>query len=97
MSEAKFTKGSWSIEPHGNGFALYSDRSGVAHGLNLVNMIEPDKNFKANAHLIVAAPDMYETLNTIALVLEGKTEFSPDEISPEGIREALAKARGEHD
>lgn len=49
----------------------------------------------ANAHLIAAAPEMYETLETIALVLEGRTVFSPDEISSEGIREILAKARGE--
>jgi len=34
----KFTKGEWSIEPHGDGFALYAGRSGVAHGLNLFNI-----------------------------------------------------------
>lgn len=30
----------------------------MMHGLNLINMAEPDKNWEANARLIVAAPEM---------------------------------------
>jgi hypothetical protein len=38
--EAKFT-----IEPHGEGYALYYERCGHRHGYNLVNMLEPAWNF----------------------------------------------------
>lgn len=39
------------------------------------------------------ADELYETLETVLLVLEGKTEFNPDEISTEGVREVLEKSR----
>lgn len=57
--------GDWSIEEHGDGYALYSGRTGsdgpegifgARHGLNLVNLKEPDhrwaqvKEFLENAH-----------------------------------------------
>ena len=38
--EAKFT-----IEPHGDGYALYYGRCGHRHGYNLINMLEPAWNF----------------------------------------------------
>jgi len=38
--EAKFT-----IEPHGEGYALYYGRCGHRHGYNLINMVEPAFNF----------------------------------------------------
>lgn len=38
--EAKFT-----IEPHGDGYALYYGRCNHRHGYNLVNMVEPAFNF----------------------------------------------------
>lgn len=35
----------FSIEPHGDGYALYYGRCGHMHGYNLVNMVEPAFNF----------------------------------------------------
>ena len=32
----------FSVEPHGNGYALYYGRSGMAHGLNLMHITELD-------------------------------------------------------
>ena len=39
--EAKYT-----IEPHGEGYALYYGRCVHRHGYNLVNMVEPAFNFE---------------------------------------------------
>lgn len=89
----KFTKGDWSIEPHGDGFALYAGRSGVAHGLNLFNIKEVDKNFEANAALIAAAPEMYEMLKHVL-----GSPYCVDMTglpSHEEVNMLLAKARGE--
>ena len=56
---------SWTIEPHGNGFALYSGRGPMQHGMNLVYMSEPDSNWEATKRIIEAAPQMLQALRTI--------------------------------
>jgi len=38
--ESKYT-----IEPHGDGYALYLGRCGHRHGWNLINMVEPASQF----------------------------------------------------
>ena len=48
----------WTIEPHGNGYALYSGRGPMTHGMNLVYMSEPDRNWESTKRLIEAAPDL---------------------------------------
>lgn len=35
----------YSIEPHGEGYALYYGRCTHMHGYNLVNLVEPAWNF----------------------------------------------------
>lgn len=35
----------YSIEPHGDGYALYYGRCNHCHGYNLANMVEPAWNF----------------------------------------------------
>jgi len=36
----------YTIEPHGDGYALYYDRCNHRHGYNLINMTEPAWNFE---------------------------------------------------
>ena len=36
----------YTIEPHGDGYALYYGRCGHRHGYNLINMLEPAWNFE---------------------------------------------------
>jgi hypothetical protein len=36
----------YTIEPHGEGYALYYGRCVHRHGYNLVNMVEPAWNFE---------------------------------------------------
>ena len=43
--EARYT-----IEPHGDGYALYYGRCNHRHGDNLINMVEPAWNFEP-AHI----------------------------------------------
>jgi S-adenosylmethionine synthetase len=38
----------FSIEVHGEGYALYYDRCPHKHGYNLINMVEPAFNFDPN-------------------------------------------------
>ena len=90
MSEAKFTKGEWSI--HG-------DWGIKAEGVN--DCIATFEHFDqrpewafANAHLIAAAPEMYEMLDEVLNVLGH--ELNPTNKSYiKAIKELLAKARGE--
>ena len=55
----------WTIEPHGNGYALYSGRGPMAHGMNLVYMSEPDSNWEATKRLIESVPAMVRALKAI--------------------------------
>ena len=99
MSEAKFTKGPWTIESDDLERECYRSISGKGHGAlaDVVWQMEDDKNTghrspkcEANAHLIAAAPELYEALASIE---------NDDGSIPASIWEmrnaALAKARGE--
>lgn len=65
MTEPKFTKGPWLVEPHGETYALYSRRTPSEHGLRLMNLDDGDYNFVANFRLIATAPDLYEALEAL--------------------------------
>lgn len=55
----------------------------------IVDMI---KTQEANAHLIAAAPDLYEALEDVADLYQNTSDENPVALK---IRSALAKARGE--
>ena len=88
MSEAKFTKGQWEAKVHDDGESLctalvYLSNKG---GFDLSGC--PD--CAANAHLIAAAPEMYEMLEAIVRTFGGNPVMNK-----KGILDLLAKARGE--
>lgn len=56
----------WTIEPHGDGYALYSGRGPMQHGMNLLHMSEPDQSWETTKRLIEAAPNMLQALRDIA-------------------------------
>jgi hypothetical protein len=61
----------WTIEGHGDGFALYQGRTPQRHGLNLVHLSEPDANWESTKKLIEAAPVLLESLiDTVKAVKE---------------------------
>lgn len=93
MTEPKFTKGPWVVEPHGETYALYSRRTASEHGLRLMNLDDGDYNYAANRRLISAAPDLYEALIEARACLISFTEGATD-YTVAKIDVALAKADG---
>ena len=105
MSEANFTKGEWFIEKEANWnddcWAIsvkrdYDDSIHHCFAEVVYKMEHEDRNveLEANAHLIAAAPEMYEELQEVSNWLNtqlGMGEWHKD------IEKLLAKARGEQD
>lgn len=91
MSEAKFTKGEWKIQDDGYGMIGVILKKGLG-----ILVGRKSKETQANAHLIAAAPEMYEMLDEVSHVLGH--ELNPtNKTYIKAIKELLAKARGEHD
>ena len=109
MNEAKFTKGSWSLTDHRK-----QSRKGdieVFAGRHLVSDLcawgsdDEAQEIAANAHLIAAAPEMYEEIKAFhKLVVEASEtgfdinngDWADKLFSSQGNRyRLLAKARGE--
>lgn len=88
MSERKWTPGPWVIGKDaegGEGFGWFVGAGGYCRA----DIVGPTCDTKANAHLIAAAPELYEALDHLyhkAMLTHGDREI---------VREALAKARGE--
>lgn len=101
MSKVKFTKGPWSCHsPVGsNGFWYVDNSPSITTGSVATLYTE---NAMANAHLIAAAPEMYEMLDRVtsnyqeaASVAEHEgyeTKYAQDKVFVDAL---LAKARGE--
>ena len=86
MSETKFTKGQWVAHTPVDGSSFAMVQIIGMGGFDISGM--PD--CVANCHLIAAAPEMYEMLNSIALTMECFHGVDTD-----AIFKLLAKARGE--
>lgn len=85
MSDTKFTKGEWKIQDDGYGMIGVLLKKGIG-----ILVGRKSKEAQANAHLIAAAPEMYEMLNEIAVSME-----CFHGVDTNSIYELLAKARGE--
>ena len=109
MNEAKFTKGPWRVGPisaiNGNVVSLHRiECKGGLIGYGGFNSGFPDgapggpgpqvMNI-ANAHLIAAAPEMYEEMQWALDVAEGRNVGATWGDLRERFRPLLAKARGE--
>lgn len=108
MSEKKFTPGQWKVgkQDHPIGYFPIYARIGVTKLACITKTASHEVGFgvseaehKANAHLIAAAPDMYEALVT---TLENINSLGPagalyDTYKPwaELVGAVLRKARGE--
>lgn len=86
MSETKFTKGEWVIKEA----IAYKNQIKVEDKKGKQGKIIGNIRTREDAHLIAAAPDMYDMLHSI--------ENDADQIPPflwDKIQAVLAKARGE--
>lgn len=83
-----FTKAPWKIQGDGYGLigVLFRKGYGVLVG-------HKDNESISNAHLIAAAPEMYEMLEKVLSEYKEMLGMSPE---AEDIERLLAKARGEH-
>lgn len=86
MTERKWAKGPWV--KIGAGIGCEHDSSIVAIGYG-----NGGGSYEANAHLIAAAPDLYEALENLLNVINGEGGTKPN--ARELCHKALAKARGE--
>lgn len=107
MREAKFTKGQWNFNPemeiddsmvitddNYNPIA-YLETNSVFDGSGYVNQLTDEQD--ANAHLIAAAPELYETLEKIMKHLNHGCGDAIEYLNNSDycINKLLAKARGE--
>jgi hypothetical protein len=95
MSENKWTQGEWRIVParHDSFEIEHPNDRGTTDLLFTVhdlNRTDRDDEVKANAHILLAARDMYAVLEKL---LEDYLDVAPSLI--EEANAALAKARGE--
>jgi hypothetical protein len=102
MSETKFTPGPWSAVNVGTkDEPMMSVKASRISGRQLRHEVaicatgdSPQEMENANAHLIAAAPELYEALDALfGGVDDGKITVTPSKIH--SARAALAKARGE--
>lgn len=90
----KWTKGPWSFDPINTELVIQENSDPYTY---VAEIWYDDPEFdgvsiderKANASLIIAAPDMYEALEKVALVLH------PESFEYYVVTNAMLKARGE--
>ena len=90
-NETKWTPGPWHV-PKARGYAHGPVDKNDVPVVTWTGMARPrQENGMANAHLVAAAPDLYEALEAML------DECVDDEFAPHVMdaRAALAKARGE--
>jgi len=88
MTDKKWTPGPWVV----NGDKVSYDLDGHYDSICQIVWSEP------NAHLIAAAPDLYEALDKLVDRLDDIRGLEMDVLAPNQIRDAqlaLAKSRGE--
>lgn len=101
MTQAKHTQGPWRLSPFSSneiisGKIATTENMGkpiaVVNGWNNASLPEKEE-YRANAHLIAAAPELLEALEHAAFHLE-RLGYEEEEPGMTKIRAAIAKARG---
>ena len=103
-TKTTFTPGPWRAKPDRlvrQRGRVYVEGSGGwnADPICAVDYRDDVSENEANAHLIAAAPDLYEALDRVARMIAWMEEDDRNAIVPDGlqatIRAALRRARGE--
>jgi hypothetical protein len=98
MNDKKWTKGPWEVDFQnchvGQVAVCHGDGDGYweVWSPNWGGGIDQE----ANAHLIAAAPELYEALDELADLMQGVIDgdYKPDSYTLQVAKVALAKARG---
>lgn len=96
MSNAKFTPGPWSVAGKEYGwdhFAAVVTPTGIVANCHIASLSRSHEQTAADAHLIAAAPELYEALE--ALMADWPADHLPARDTCVKAAIALAKARGE--
>lgn len=93
MSELKATPGPWEYVKLSHGSVYIRSLKDGADGYLADVFLSRPGECKANARLIAAAPDLYESLSSALELLEAISPLEGD--VERKARSALAKARGE--
>lgn len=90
-----FTKGPWTIKGDAVGIVDQPDTQsyGMLNFIAFIYRHDFKEQSEANAHLISAAPDMYEALEQVTKYMEWA--FGEEDPYVKQGKKALAKARGE--
>ena len=96
MSDAKFTKGEWSVWSERVGIIDRSDSqaNGMMREVAYIEKYDFPDEYIANAHLVATAPEMYEMLNRWVNSVECVADNYQEGLKEETM-DLLAKARGE--
>ena len=99
MKEKEWTKGPWHVDEqncHAGNVATCHGDADTWFEVWSPNWSEGIDQ-EANAHLIAAAPELYEALDELADLMQGVIEgdYKPDSFTLQVAKAALAKARGE--
>ncbi len=95
-----YTKGEWKVYQDGMAqrTSVVSEDGIGFFRANIADLDRKNKEYVANAHLIAAAPNMYEALKTIApnirFMYEGHRDDAGLRYKYELLEQALAKAEG---
>lgn len=103
MTKEKFTKREWVVftEDESEHYLTTIDCGGMMTIPVITSAIDlsfcDGEERKANAHLIAAAPEMYELLLEISVFSSFKPDNKELQLIKVDIEKLLAKARGEHE
>jgi len=105
MSEPLFSAGPWeaktwegSVVGHATGQAYEGEHAAVfseAAGMICPLGLAADQESRANAHLIAAAPDLYEALTDLVKLIDEVAPSYADSTVVFAARAALSKAEGQ--
>jgi len=94
MSEPKFTSGPWIVREN-EPWVIAKDYGDMKSVFHVNHPAEPSETQMANAHLIAAAPELYEALDDLRAELFLHAEGNYFRPLLDKAEAALAKARGE--
>jgi len=95
-NENKWTPGPWYVGAPDDCYCIAEVGSRAVYPV-AGRVYQNADSDEADAHLIAAAPELYEALDELADLMQGVIEgdYRPDSFTLQIARAALAKARGE--
>jgi hypothetical protein len=99
MNDKKWTEGPWEVQTYQEPFdagKTYYQVTTIPEQIQVAKCGVGEFEIPGNAHLIAAAPELYEALDELADLMQGVIDgdYKPDSYTLQVAKVALAKARG---